>query len=220
MAEGCGCHEYFQASRSCSVQTKQIPERDFGAVPELPMGQQMQVDFGEMKVPTTAGSFEKLYFVGFVLSHSRFKYVEWLDRPFRTTDLIHMQENAFRYFGGMTQEIVYDQDHLLAVSENAGDIMMTAEFTKYQQARKFKVYLCRKADPQSKGKIEQVIKSALCLTLFLYQNLNKFYILNRVSSINLSRSGISFPSQCRVNKVVPIPFLPVCFFQVHLKSSQ
>jgi hypothetical protein len=23
----------------------------------------MQVDFGEMKVPTTAGSFEKLYFV-------------------------------------------------------------------------------------------------------------------------------------------------------------
>jgi transposase len=42
---------------------KQIPERDFGAVPELPMGQQMQVDFGEMKVPTTAGSFEKLYFV-------------------------------------------------------------------------------------------------------------------------------------------------------------
>lgn len=137
---------------------KQLPERDFGAVPELPMGQQMQVDFGELKVPTTAGSFKKLYFIGFILSHSRFKYVEWLDRPFQTTDLIHMQENAFRHFGGMTQEIVYDQDRLLAVSENAGDIIMTAEFTKYQQTRKFKVYLCRKADPQSKGKIEQVIK--------------------------------------------------------------
>lgn len=35
---------------------------------------------------------------------------------------------------------------------------MTAEFTKYQQTRKFKVYLCRKSDPQSKGKIEQVVK--------------------------------------------------------------
>jgi hypothetical protein len=111
-----------------------------------------------MKVPTTEGSFKKLYFIGFILSHSRFKYVEWLDRPFRTTDLIHMQENAFRYFEGMAAEIVYDQDRLLAVSENAGDLMMTAEFTKYQQTRKFKVYLCRKADPQSKGKVEQVVK--------------------------------------------------------------
>ncbi|MFD1708755.1 hypothetical protein ACFSCZ_18945 [Siminovitchia sediminis] len=35
---------------------------------------------------------------------------------------------------------------------------MTAEFTKYQQTRKFKVHLCRKSDPQSKGKIEQVVK--------------------------------------------------------------
>jgi transposase len=42
---------------------KQLPEREFGAVPELPMGQQIQVDFGEMKVPTTEGSFKKLVLV-------------------------------------------------------------------------------------------------------------------------------------------------------------
>ncbi|MBU9713485.1 IS21 family transposase, partial [Bacillus tamaricis] len=84
--------------------------------------------------------------------------VEWLDRPFRSNDLIRMHENAFRFYGGMSIEIVYDQDRLLAVSENAGDLIMTAEFTKYQQTRKFKVYLCRKSDPQSKGKIEQVVK--------------------------------------------------------------
>ncbi|WP_242637766.1 MULTISPECIES: hypothetical protein [Bacillaceae] len=58
----------------------------------------------------------------------------------------------------MSNEIAYDQDRLLAVSENAGDLIMTAEFTKYQQTRKFKVYLCRKSDPESKGKIEQVVK--------------------------------------------------------------
>lgn len=137
---------------------KQVSTRTFGAIPELPMGKQMQVDFGEMKVPTTNGKSIKLYFVGFVLSHSRFKYVEWLNRPFRTEDLIHMQENAFQHFGGITEEIVYDQDRLLAVSENAGDIIFTAAFTKYHQTRKFKVYLCRKADPQSKGKVEQVVK--------------------------------------------------------------
>ncbi|WP_164219251.1 hypothetical protein [Virgibacillus sp. YIM 98842] len=53
----------------------------------------------------------------FILFHSRrFKYVEWMDRLLRTTDLIRKQKNAFRYFGGMTEEIVYDQDRLLAVS--------------------------------------------------------------------------------------------------------
>lgn len=138
--------------------TKQISQRDFCTVPELPMGQQIQVDFGQIRVPTTEGTYKKLYFIGFVLAHSRFKYVEWLDRPFRANDLIRMHENSFQYFAGMSIEIVYDQDRLLAVSENAGDLIMTSDFTKYQQTRKFKVYLCRKSDPQSKGKIEQVVK--------------------------------------------------------------
>lgn len=55
----------------------------------------------------------------FILSRSRFKYVEWMDRPLRTNDLIRMQENTFRYFWGMTKEVAYDQDRLLALSENA-----------------------------------------------------------------------------------------------------
>jgi transposase len=42
-----------------------------------------------------------------VLSHSRFKYVEWLDRPFTTRDVLRCHENAFHVFGGMPEEIVY-----------------------------------------------------------------------------------------------------------------
>lgn len=132
--------------------------RIYGAVDELPPGQQIQVDFGEIIVDTSSGGRQKLYVAGFNLSHSRFKYVEWLDRPFRTSDLIRIQENAFPYFGGMTEEIVYDQDRLLAVSENAGDLILTESFTKYHQFRRFTVELCRKSNPESKGKIEQVIK--------------------------------------------------------------
>ena len=133
-------------------------EREYSMVPELPMGLQIQVDFGQERVLGSNGTYTKLYFIGFVLAHSRYKYIEWLDRPFRAGDLIRMHENAFRYFGGMSVELVYDQDRLLAVSENAGDLILTAEFSKYQQARRFKVYLCRKSDPESKGKIEQVVK--------------------------------------------------------------
>ncbi len=136
---------------------KILSEREFSAVPELPMGQQIQVDFGQKRMPTSDGTYKRLYFIGFILASSRYKYVEWLDRPFQTTDLIRMHENAFRYFGGMTIEMVYDQDRLLAVSENAGDLIMTAEFTRYQQTRKFKVYLCRKSDPESKGYVKKRI---------------------------------------------------------------
>ena len=31
----------------------------------------------------------------------------------------------FAFYGGCAEEIVYDQDHLLSVSENAGDIVLT-----------------------------------------------------------------------------------------------
>ncbi len=137
---------------------KETTGRIYGTVNELPMGKQMQVDFGEIYIFTKSGQKKKLYLAGFVLSHSRYKYVEWIDRPLRTDDLIRMQENAFRYFGGMTEEIVYDQDRLLAVSENSGDLILTESFTKYHETRGFKIYLCRKSDPESKGKIEQVVK--------------------------------------------------------------
>ncbi|MED4083198.1 hypothetical protein P4637_20670 [Halalkalibacterium halodurans] len=58
----------------------------------------------------------------------------------------------------MPEEIVYDQDALISVSENAGDLLFTAEFDKYRKFRDFQIYLCRKSDPESKGKVEQVVK--------------------------------------------------------------
>ncbi len=81
-----------------------------------------------------------------------------MDRHFRTTDLVRCHENAFEFFGGMPDEMVYVQDNLLAVSENAGDLLFTKEFENYRKLRKFNIYLCRKSDPQAKGKIEVVVK--------------------------------------------------------------
>ncbi|WBL16870.1 DDE-type integrase/transposase/recombinase [Sutcliffiella sp. NC1] len=105
----------------------------------VPIGKQAQVDFGQTNVKNTNGESKRLYFIAFILTHSRYKYVEWLDRPFRTSDVLRMQENAFDYFEGMPEEKVYDQDALI-----------NAEFTNYQKARHFNIYLCRKSDPESK----------------------------------------------------------------------
>ncbi len=121
------------------------------------MGEQMQVDFGETWQDTPDKRKVKLYFIAFVLSHSRYKYMEWLDRPFTTRDLINAHENAFRWFEGIPQEVVYDQDSLVVVSENGGNLILTHEFESYRQERRLKLRVCRKADPESKGRIENVI---------------------------------------------------------------
>lgn len=131
--------------------------RDYGPVDELPMGKQIQVDFGTIKVPDNSGKYIRLYVMCFVLSHSRYKYCEWQSRPFTTSDIIRIHENAFEYYGGIADEIVYDQDHLILVSENHGELIYTQEFSKYLQKRKFGIYMCRKADPESKGKVEKVV---------------------------------------------------------------
>lgn len=132
--------------------------RSYEAVQDPPMGQQAQVDFGQTKQKTTNGKEMKLYFISFVLSHSRYKYVEWLDRPFTTKDVIRTHENAFEFFGGIPHELVYDQDSLIVVSENSGDLILTSEFQSYREERDLRLHVCRKADPESKGKIENTVK--------------------------------------------------------------
>ena len=73
--------------------------RQYEAVPEVEMGAQIQVDWGETKQKIRNEEEIKLHFISFVLSHSRYKYIEWLDRPFTTKDTIRSHENAFRHFG-------------------------------------------------------------------------------------------------------------------------
>lgn len=131
--------------------------RQYEAVDDPPMGKQMQVDFGQKKVVNAQGTVIELYVMCFVLSNSRYKYCEWQGRPFNTMDIIKIHENAFEYFGGFLEEAVYDQDHLILVSENHGDLIYTKEFAAYLQKRKFNIYMCRKADPESKGRVEKVV---------------------------------------------------------------
>lgn len=137
---------------------KSINPRNYEAVNELPMGQQLQVDFGEKWMESVEGGKVKVRFAAFVLSHSRYKYASYQSRPFTTIDLVRACRECFSYFGGIPQELVFDQDSIVSVSENYGDIIYTHEFEKFRQECKFSIYLCRAADPESKGKIERVVQ--------------------------------------------------------------
>lgn len=153
--------------------------RQYEAVDELPMGEQAQVDMGEISLETTSGRRKKVYGFGMVLSHSRYKYILWQDRPWTTADFVQAHIKAFAFFGGRPKEIVYDQDKVLAVSENHGDIILTEGFQNYLNATGFELFLCHGADPESKGKIEAVIKYAK-------NNFAKHRILDDIDSFNIA----------------------------------
>lgn len=134
--------------------------RQYEAVEELPMGFQAQVDMGSINLKNYYGRSKKVFCFAMVLSHSRYKYVLWQDRPFTTSDFTAAHIKAFAFFGGRPKQIVYDQDRVMTVSENYGDIIYTSGFQSFVNEIKFEIYLCRGADPESKGKVENVVKYA------------------------------------------------------------
>jgi transposase len=127
--------------------------RPYEVVEELPYGKQGQVDFGEYNMRNTLGKRVKVYFFAYILSRSRFKFVWFTDRPFTSVLTVEAHEKAFGYTGGIPEQIVYDQDRVLVVSENGGDIILTDTFKSYCLERSFSLYFCRKSDPESKGKV-------------------------------------------------------------------
>ena len=114
----------------------------------------MQLDFGQYR----CRSGLKLFIFAGVLSASRYKYVIFQDHPFKTKEVIDHLLNCFDYFGGVPEEMVIDQDSLLVVSENAGDIIYTDDFKFFIEEQEIGMYVCRASDPETKGKIENVIK--------------------------------------------------------------
>ena len=133
-------------------------QRVYEIVDELPYGQQAQVDFGCYNMRDNGGKRVKVFFFTSVLSRSRYKYIWFSDKHFTAELAIIAHELAFTFFAGIPCEIVYDQDRVFISDENRGDIILTGEFTAYTRERSFSLHFCRKADPESKGKVENVVK--------------------------------------------------------------
>jgi transposase len=141
------------------ITRKAEPKREYEAVEELPKGQQAQLDFGVKTVRHSDSSrYVKLYFAVFTLSYSRYKWGVFLDRPFLSEDLVSALYGFFEYIGGMPRQLVYDQDSIIVVNENGGDIIHTRAFAAFLSETKLEVRVCRKADPESKGLIEASVK--------------------------------------------------------------
>jgi transposase len=163
-------------------------ERQYSAVPDLPPGKQAQVDFGEKKLRTSTGEWVKVYFFIMLLCYSRHKFIVFRSKPFTSQDAVLAHEKAFEFFGGIPQEIIYDQDSVFLYRENNGDYILTEVFDRYCMSRPFKVIFCRGGDPESKGKVENTVKYTKQNFLFHRTYIND-EILNEQVLSWLSRTG-------------------------------
>ena len=106
----------------------------------------------------TDGRHLKVYFFVMVLSRSRYKFVYFSPTPFNTANTVYAHEMAFEYYGGRPKKLLYDQDKVLLHDENMGDLILTNGFRAFVSQQHFKPVFCRKSDPESKGKVENVVK--------------------------------------------------------------
>ena len=133
-------------------------DRLFEKLPDPFYGEEAQVDFGETWMQTKQGGRKKVYFFAMLLSRSRYKYVLISDTPFTSQKASLALYLAFEYFGGTTKKVIFDLDKVYIYDENLGDYLLTKEFSSFCKSQGFKAVFCRKADPQSKGKVESVVK--------------------------------------------------------------
>ena len=125
---------------------------------ETAYGDYAQVDFGERWMKDPVGKNVKVYFFAMVMCRSRQKYIYFSQSPFNTAKTIYAHELAFQFFGGKPRTIIYDQDKVLIHKENLGTPILTKDFTTFVAQEHFTPLFCRKEDPETKGKVENVVK--------------------------------------------------------------
>jgi transposase len=75
---------------------------------ETEPGAQAQVDFGDFQVLQPDGSRKTYYLFSMILGHSRMLYAEFLERC-DMVSFLDAHQRAFKYFGGVPREILYDR---------------------------------------------------------------------------------------------------------------
>ena len=124
-------------------------------------GLQAQVDWKEsMTLHYRNGDSITFNIFLILLGYSRLKYIELtLDRSQDTVfkSMIH----AFRYFGGIPKEIIFDNmktvvDHS---KSNYSEAVINESFYQFSKDFGFEVWTCRPFRPQTKGKVEALART-------------------------------------------------------------
>ena len=122
---------------------------------ETPAGRQGQADFGRFVLPWGAR-----YALVVVLSYSR---LLWL-RFYRTQTMAVLTdglESAFERFGGVPEELLFDQMRAVVLSDDrgsGGELTLNTEFLRFAAHWGFRARSCRPYRARTKGKVERPIR--------------------------------------------------------------
>lgn len=123
---------------------------------ETPPGQQAQVDWGS-KTVEIAGKPQRVHIFVMTLGYSRALYAELTDNE-KFETLVTCHENAFAWFGGVPDEILYDNAKTIVLDRNGSNARMNPKFEDFSRYYGYTARLCRPYRAQTKGKVESGIK--------------------------------------------------------------
>jgi len=123
--------------------------RVYDYVFDTPPGEQMLIDFGELTL-TPKGS---IHFICLLLRYSRFLCVYAQDHKYNAVEACQAIYRSFCRLGGRPAVLVIDQDAVFVASETYGEVIKTRVFEDFCTEQELKLWVCNKADPESKGPI-------------------------------------------------------------------
>ena len=122
---------------------------------ETPPGRQGQVDFGTFTLP-----WGRRHALLVVLGHSRLLWLRFYPRQTMAV-LIDGLESAFARFGGVPQELLFDQMRSVVLSDErtgGGQLVLNAQFLRFAAHWGFMPRSCRPYRAKTKGKVERPIR--------------------------------------------------------------
>ena len=127
--------------------------RIYDHVFDTPPGEQMLIDFGQIALSKKVS----VYFICLLLRYSRFLCVYAQDHKYDATEACQAIFRSFCRLGGRPSVLVIDQDAVFVSSETYGEVIKTHVFEDFCTEQELKLWVCNKADPESKGPIENSV---------------------------------------------------------------
>lgn len=156
--QGCDC-KYTIVREYVASKKKDLNEKATVRFETMP-GVQGQVDWGffENYRVLENGEHKKLYCFLMILGYSRMRYIEFVT-DMSTSTLIRCHINAFRYFNGYPEEILYDNMKQVVVKRllKQADSQLNKQFEDFAGFYGYKPVLCRPYRGQTKGKVERTV---------------------------------------------------------------
>jgi transposase len=122
---------------------------------ETPAGHQAQVDFAHFRF-----AWGVRYALLVVLGYSRLLWCRFYPRQDMRT-LVDGLEDAFRYFGGVPRELLFDQMKAVITRDlrlEGGALIRNLEFLRFAHHWSFTPRACRPYRAQTKGKVERPVR--------------------------------------------------------------